>query len=302
MDDDMKIYLKQSTDSIRENKPLPQGASVDANFKAEVSLVYQEYTIFKQKNYGETEFIQTLLTHLQKLKKDKQRKYAYEIFKELLMQVEFAGLSQAARDKVQKATTFLDIKLDYFCSYTRKGLPYINSSYKQLIYDAFTIKAETHPKEWKEVNYIAKLLVKYLNDHGFNNYFIDTDKIVNGEEIEQTVFNYCGQTIVLLLLAQQETFRDREDETNWCYKEYHHYITTHDKRKFLVFKSEDLVRPEDAGDSILDWFNYMATEQGVFGNTIESDCSLPKFRKFVNDSAKEIRKAKEEAFREIVFS
>ncbi len=150
---------------------------------------------------------------------------------------------------------------------------------------------------------MAKLLVKYLNNHGFNNYFIHTDKIVNGEEIEHTVFDFCERASVLILLAQQEAFRDRSNETNWCYREYDHYLATHPVRKhFLVFKSEDLVRPADAGSSILDWYDYIATDNGILGNTIEVDCSLFKLKMIINEVAKLISSVKDNIFREMISS
>lgn len=310
MDIEMEVYLRQFIESkIKQTQEpvtvAPSDISVKRNlaeFQSRVQVTFLEFQMIQQQNPSAVDFVRSAIIHLQKLRKDAQKKYGYEIFKQLFEKLTLPNLAPNIQAATQQAVDFIDKKIDYFCSYTRKGLPDINSSYKEIIYDALTIKPETHPKEWKEINFVAKILVRYLNNHGFNNYFFDLDKMVNGEEIEDTVLGYCDKATVLLLLAQQETFRDRLNETNWCYQEYDRYRNTHDKKHFLVFRTENLVRPEDAGDSILTWFDHIAGEKGVYGFTIESNGNIAKLKLDINNTAKQIREIKEKVFTELVFS
>lgn len=273
-------------------------------FQALVKQRHLEYEDFKTRHTDPSAFVRNVLKHLQKLKKNKQDKDSYQIFKMFFLKFDFNSLDDQQKEKIKLAIDFLEKKIDYFCSYTRKGLPEINSYYENIIYKGLGKKQESHPKEWGEANLLAKLLVKHLKNQGFNNYFIDTDKIVNGEEIETKVLEFCSRTAVLILLAQPETFRDLEDETNWCFREYQHYVGTHPERqrKFLVFKIPELARPANAGDEILKWFDYMTSSNGIKGATLDFDCSLPKFRNFVEQVAPIIVQVKEELFNEIIFS
>ena len=307
----MKNYLQQYINSKINQTPEPAGVLPDlinayrdlAEFQSSVKETFLEYQTIQQQNPEQLNFIRSVLINLEELRKDGQRKFAYYIFKEICINMAFESLNPNLKALTQKALEFIDKKIDYFCSYTRKGLPTINSSYKEIIYDTLFIKPETHPEEWKNINLVAKLLVKHLNDHGFNNYFFDLDKMKNGEEIQDVVLDYCDRATVLLLLAQQETFRDSPNEINWCYREYDHYNKTHTNQKyFLVFKTENLARPANAGQSILKWFNQMADVKGIYGNTIESGESSNKLKSSIDNVAYRIEEINGEIFDELIFS
>ncbi|MFC5410842.1 hypothetical protein ACFPMF_16090 [Larkinella bovis] len=281
------------------------GTAVDRDvliFQTSVKTCYEIYQTIKITYPDSVVFSQAYLNHLKDEKKNAQEKNNYAIYKSFLIFLELELFDPDLKEKVKAALDHLDKKIDYFCSYTRKGLPEINSSYEQVIYKVLGKKQDTHAKEWSDVNFVAKLIVRYLNNHGFNNYFFDLDKIVNGEEIETKIFDYCGRTIVLILLAQQETFLDQSD--NWCFKEYGHYQTTHapQEQKFLVFTVPGLVTPVNVGSKILNWFNYMTTTEGVSNTKIDFDVSPHQFKAAINSIAPIIADVNDRLFRELIFS
>ena len=310
MDTVKSTFLKKFIDSKKKNtldpspsaeeQQRPQGDVL--NFNASLQVLYLQYAKLKELSNGDIrDFIKLALCHLKGFKKNRAYE-SYEIFKTLLYEMDYPALTQQLQLALDQGIELLEKRIDYFCSYTRKGLPDINSNYEPMIYRSFGVKQDTHPRDWRENNYVAILLVKYLNDHGFNSYFLDIDKIVNGEIIEKRIFLCCEHTTVLLLLAQQETFRDRDDETNWCFEEYKHYTATHTKGRYHVIRVPGLVEPVDCRDEIITWYNYMTTTSGIKYTQLDFDLSNPIVRGKVNEIAAEIGKAKEESFQDLLYS
>lgn len=244
-------------------------------------------------------FVKLALTHLKESKRNADYE-AYELFKPLFNDLEYDNLGQELKTKMDSGIDLLEKRIDYFCSYTRKGLPDINSNYETIIYKALSVKQDTHPKEWQDNNYVAILLVKYLKDRSLSSYFLDIDKIKNGEIIRDEVYDFCARTTVLLLLAQQEAFRCLDGEINWCYREYKHYSDTHTNQRFQVFRVPGLTDPGKVPDEILKWYNKMTKSDGVKGQDLNFDLSNWQVRDRVNAVADEIWQAKEDSFQEFL--
>jgi hypothetical protein len=302
VDPKKEIFLKEFINSIKLQAPAPLAVGDLLSFNARLKEVYLQYSELKDLSDDDAHgFVKLALNHLQEFKSNREME-EYEIFKALYCAFDHLLLSAPLQAKMDRGIRLLDKQIDYFCSYTRRGLPGINSSYKGMISDALGISPDTHPREWRENNFLAVIVVKYLNEHGFNNYFFDADKIVNGEKIMESVFDYCERTTVLLLIAQQETFREPVNDKNWCFEEYKHYSDTHPKKRYQVFTVPGLVEPERAGRRIKEWFRLMTTAEGIKGRRLDFDLSHDGVRTFVNEMAAEIGKAQDDTFRELVYS
>ncbi|OQP59671.1 hypothetical protein A3860_36490 [Niastella vici] len=305
MDINNEIFLKKFITSIKLDAPAPTVPDADGAllcFNARLKEVHLQYRELKaQSDDNEYDFVKLALNHLQEFKLNRDDD-GYNIFKELYYASDHLSLPTPLQTKMNKGIQLLEKRIDYFCSYTKRGLPGINSSYKVMIKEAFGITPESHPREWRENNYLAVVIVKYLNDLGFNNYFFDSDSIVNGEKIMETVYDYCERTTVLLLIAQQETFRDMGNDKNWCFEEFKRYADTHPKQRYQVFSVPNLVEPVRARPHIREWFRLMTTAEGVKGRRLDFDLSHNGVRDFVNEMAAEIDKAQDENFRELVYS
>lgn len=301
MDPIKEIFLKRFIDwkkkLIAELAPPPE----ILEFNAKVKEVDVKYVKLRALGGGNPDDFAKLALNQLKEFKDGWDDEEYEIFKAIYYALDYPGLLQPLQSKMDRGVQLLEKRIDYFCSYTRKGLPEINSNYESIIRKVFGIAQDTHPKEWRENNYVAVLVVKYLNDHGFNSYFFDNDKIVNGEFIQDTVYQYCEHTTVLLLLAQQETFRDSKKETNWCYEEYKHYTASHARQRYQVFTVPGLVEPVKARQAIRDWYRRMTTAKGIKGKRLDFDLSPNGVRTYVNEMAVEIGKAREDSFMDILY-
>ncbi|SHH63630.1 hypothetical protein SAMN04488109_4753 [Chryseolinea serpens] len=299
-----ELYLQRFIEAIKSGQPINfpafdtyQNDRPLQEFMAKVQELYIEYEgilkLFASDKAGEVKFV---LDTLKKFKENR-RKDAYDIVKTFFLELEYSNLSETLKGKFNEGTDIFENSIDYFCSYTTKGLPEINFSYENLLSVVFGLNKQTDFLEFKKTNYIAKLIVRYLNEHGFNNYFFDQDKIVNGDEIKDKVLDYCGRALVLVILAQQETFRDKNEETNWCLREYEQYNATHKGlRKYIVYRIPNLVEPVGARDSIVEWFRYISTEHGIANDTIEFTWTHHKMREKVNDAAKIIGNFKEDYY------
>ncbi|MEI7662441.1 MAG: hypothetical protein WCK34_09595 [Bacteroidota bacterium] len=244
--------------------------------------------------------VRFLLGHLRKYWNNRERE-SYKIMKAFFMELDYPDLPDNLKTRFDEGIGIFEQRIDYFCSYTSKGLPEINHTYGQLLSTVFGINMQADFFELKHTNYLAKLIVRYLNEHGFNNYFFDQDKIVNGDEIKEKVLDYCSRAIVLVILAQQETFRDRGDEENWCFKEYEHYNNTHSgQRQYLVYKIPSITKPLGAREAIRHWFDYISTSEGIRSETIEFDWTNYRLKALIDKDAEVIDRAREDYYQNFV--
>lgn len=305
MDLNKELFLQSFINSIKLNAPapvVPEGDGELLSFNARLKEVHVQYQALKESSGDDAGlFVKLALNRLQECKVNRDND-GFEIFRQLYYASTHLLLPAPLQEKMDRGFQLLEKRIDYFCSYTRRGLPGINSSYKAMIAAALGITPDSHPREWRENNYLAVIIVKYLNDLGFNNYFFDADKIVNGEKIMETVFDYCERATVLLLIAQQEAFRDLGNDPNWCYEEFKRYTDSHPKQRYQVFTVPKLSEPVRARPSIREWFRLMTTAEGIKGRQLGFDLSHDEIRGIVNDMAAEIDKAQDDTFRELVYS
>lgn len=269
------------------------------SFVDEIDNLYRLYSEIKNLHQGQPVlYIRFTLNHL-KIIKDEEKNYkSFTIFKRFVYAFDYPSLSTELKRKFDEGLAILEQSINYFCSYTTKGLPEINSSYRQAVSNVFGIDDKT--PEWKKINYIAKLIVRYLNLNGLK-FFYDQDSIINGEKIEDKVFDYCGRAVVLVILAQQETFIDSEGEINWCYKEYTHYNATHkDKCHLIVYRIPSLARPAGASKAIKSWYDYISTTDGIRSTKLEYNWTPEMIKNKVDNDADIIVEAYTKVFNNFI--
>jgi hypothetical protein len=111
------------------------------------------------------------------------------------------------------------------------------------------------------------------------------------------VLEYCGRTVVLVILVQQETFRYKEGEKNWCFTEYQHYRDTHEgEHQYFVYKLPNIAKPAGGPKPIRDWFDFLATDKGIKNTTIAFDWTGDLVKTQVDRDAALIGQAYEKKF------
>jgi len=277
------------------------------NYKDQVSELSEVY--IKIKEYPAGQFAEQVRSILSKLKDITDEgaggTESYIAFKKFFMELDYKNMPAELQVKFDEGINFLEKKISFFCSYTSRELPDINSSYEQTLTNYFGINKQIPEefKKWNEVNYVAKMIVRYLNELGSHNYFFDRDKLVNGDEIKHEVFDYCKRTIAFVTLAQQQVFKEFDGKTNWCYEEYDHYKATHEQDFiYIVYKTPDLEKPLIGKPAIKQWFDYIATDKGILGTTIAYNESKQGIRNLVIKDAKIINKKYDEFFSNLVNS
>lgn len=292
--------LKNIPNDFPMNLELVQTNRKFVSYVNKILELYEQYVqlkiIYEDDPGG---LLKTVVNKLKNIKDEREEDYieTYEIIKNFYYKLDYPNLSDDLKSKFDQGIKILEKTINYFCSYTTKGLPEINSSYEQVLVNVFGIDKTKQYREWREKNYLAKLVVRYLNEHGFNSYFFDEDKIVNGEVIQDKVFEYCERTAVLVVIAQQETFRDKANEVNWCFKEYERYNNAHQAEKqFIVYKTPNLAKPVGARPSYQKYYEFITTPQGIKSTTIEIGFTNEIIKNFVDGDAQIILDANEKIF------
>lgn len=237
-------------------------------------------------------FIKFLIIDLNKKRKKKE---PYNFLKNTILEVYYNKFSQQHQSLFDKAIQLIEHRIDYFCSYTTRGVPNINYSYAKAIRNQYGV--DSRNEDWKSTNFLAKMIVRFYNDHGFN-YFFDRDKIVNGDLIADQVYKYCNQTIVLIQILEQESFRDNANETNWCFNEFLEYKSAINIR-YIFYKKEGLTRPQDVNEDIKQWYDFACTPQGVKSTTINFNWNEARIRNQVNIDAELVLQERTRLFEEL---
>ncbi len=220
----------------------------------------------------------------------------FYILKRLVETFELPGFSPESQRLFQEAIEFLESRIDFFCSYTTRGLPACNNAYKLAIYEQFGNTA-TIAENWGAINYLAKMIVYFLNLHQFNGFF-DRNDLVNGDLIREKIFYYCERATVFVQLAEQETFVGMDDPYNWCYNEYVKYRDTCNHR-YIFYKHEVLTPPLAGDDEIRDWYDFVDTPQGVASQRIPTHWNNLQIQSAVNEDAKVILNERSAQFQKL---
>jgi hypothetical protein len=305
-------YFKELIVSIRSGNPIQFAMEVNIVqenrdfllFVDKVGKLQIEYAgIRKLYNQDHSGLVRYILAHLKKYKEEYPDADSYDIIKCFFKELDYAGLSNGLRAKYDEGIDILEKKIQYFCSYTTKGLPEINTTYKRSISPVFGVNSRTDVEQWKQTNYLAKLIVRYFNTSSLNNYFLDVDRLVNGDEIEEKVLEYCGRAVVLVILVQNETFLDKGGETNWCFKEYQHYNETHQhNRHFIVYRIPDIPRPVGGREEILAWYDYLSRGTGILSTVLPYTWTADIIKRKIVKDAEIIKKACEKVFEDLIRS
>jgi hypothetical protein len=259
-------YLAKFISNKKDNLSNDENQNLNSDlifYKDRINELYAEYQLSTNRyEINSGSYIKFVLDHLKKFK-DNKDKDSFEAFKQMFLQFDFQKISNELQGQFNEGLKILEESINYFCSYTTKGLPEINSIYKKAVKNVFGINENKQFKEWRSTNYVAKLIVRYLNNKSLS-YFFDEDKITNGENIKDKIYEYCGKAVTLVILAQPETFRDEVDVVNWCFEEYNHYTRTHEHLPLLiVYRIPDLGNPSGARLAIRDWYNNISTANGI---------------------------------------
>lgn len=107
---------------------------------------------------------------------------------------------------------------DFFFSYTRRNLPETNNNFKDILIHTFDEKEFQENKS--QVNFLAKLLVKYLK-HEHLEPFFDLDNMKCGDDIGEKIYVYCKSSFVFIQLIEVGIFgKPEKDKENWCHLEF----------------------------------------------------------------------------------
>ncbi len=86
---------------------------------------------------------------------------------------------------------------DFFFSYTNRNLPETNNDFEGLITHSF--KESDFQKDKNNVNYLARLIVRYLSRRNLKAFF-DQDNISCGDDFRERIFSHCRSCFVFIQL------------------------------------------------------------------------------------------------------
>lgn len=267
-----------------------------ANYK---SMLQEEWANFnKIRVIHKNNFPEMLRSYVIILKeyKKERKKDNFFFLQKLIKAYSKIKFPKKYQDLYEEACDFLEKRIDFFCSYTTRGVLAINKLYEIAIWRQYCV--DDSNVDWHTTNYLAKMIVRFFNDHGLN-YFFDRESLVNGDLIEESIYYYCDKAIVLVQILQHESFRDNERETNWCYNEYCRYKGTNDI-KYIFYKIPEIAKPVAARSDIEKWYDYVSTPKGVLSTTINSNWDNERIRYQVNLDAKIIKAEREKQFDKIL--
>jgi hypothetical protein len=122
-----------------------------------------------------------------------------------------------AKDLYNKVSLLITDWQDYFLSYTNRGAPAINNDFRDLIEYNFGKKLSGL---MTTENCVARVIVKYLSDHGGRGFF-DAADLRCGEDIEDKIRRHCTRAFAMIQFIEHQSFVDPgEGRRNWCYEEY----------------------------------------------------------------------------------
>jgi hypothetical protein len=303
--DELIISIKTGNPiNFPEDLPVVDRRTLDL-FRDEVRLLQAEYEKNKQSSLNKPFYLVAYtLQYLKKIKDEGiSRKDAYEIYKRFYVELDFDETPPEMKKKFDDGVQFLEKKISYFCSYTTKGLPELNSNYEETVVGVFGVNKHKEEDKWKRINYVAKLIVRYLNNLGNHNYFFDRDKLVNGDEIKTQIYDYCERAAAFVILAQQETFNDigvEQGEYNWCFAEYEQYKKSNTDRLLIVYKIPGISRPLVGDGRIREWFDYLSNPNAILNSEIAPDAKSAEIKLLVQKNAKEINDWYDKLFSNIV--
>lgn len=163
---------------------------------------------------------------------------------------------------------------DFFFSYTNRNLPETNNDFREII--AHTFKESDFQRDKDDVNYLAKLIVRYLTRRNLKAFF-DQDNIRCGDNFGERIFSHCRHCFVFIQLIEEAVFcKPQDGGKNWCHLEFREFEEWVEKfpgdfkRHFFILTHEpDIVFPDPPVKSYRKWqnkvesLNYVAIVHGL---------------------------------------
>jgi hypothetical protein len=160
-------------------------------------------------------------------------------------------------------------------------------------------------KEIKEKNFLAKLIVRYLDMKGVKPFY-DKKEIVCGDKIEEQIFKHCKSCYVFVQLIEEEVFHVPNGKPNWCHKEFTEFDAwsknwsekwcesdKSDLKRFYYFLThkQDIVFPPEIHPTYKEWYDNIQETEYV---TIVKGLVNLELKEKVIELAKEILKTKKQ--------
>ncbi len=138
-------------------------------------------------------------------------------------------------DKYKLGIEMIDEWVDFFLSYTNRDQPELNTSYSPDLEKSF--KRQEWNDSYDKTNFLAKLIIKYIKTYNSLNAFFDQESMVNGDDLNASIFKYCEKTFAFAQLVEPIGLAFQHNKTNWCYDEYSHFSTKNEgnmRKKFFI--------------------------------------------------------------------
>jgi len=154
-------------------------------------------------------------------KKESVKSDEFEILATLIRnkspQCLFASWDQEQKNLYNRVLPMITEWKDFFFSYTSRNLPETNHSFQDILLHSF--KESEFLRDKEEVNYVAKLIVRYLNVRNLESFY-DQNNIVCGDSIEEKILDYCKSCYTFIQLIEEEVFHLPTGKKNWCHLEF----------------------------------------------------------------------------------
>jgi len=301
---DLKIhklqYLTEAIEAIKENRPIKNKLfnalsenSDFANYKGVFEDVRKLFVNIND-DYGgrPASKLRFYLSELYEFKKNKDRDQ-FDILKKLIIDLEFHSFTEQHQGVFTNGLDILETRIDFFCSYTTRGLPALNNAYRKAIRNQYG-GGGIRINEWGETNYIAKMIVRFFNLQGFNGFF-DQENLISGDSIKEEVYGYCRRAVVFVQIMEGASFDTTNNQVNWCLKEfltYREYVNI----RYIFYREEGLDIPLNVSKDTRDWYKFAASTDGVASKIIGSNMTNAQIRNIVNKDAYIISQESEQVF------
>jgi hypothetical protein len=161
-------------------------------------------------------------------------------------------------------------------------------------------------KEIKEKNFLAELIVHYLDLKGVTPFY-DQKEIVCGDKIGNKILKHCKSCYVFVQLIEEEVFHVPIGKPNWCHEEFTEFDDWSEKwckrwcesdksdlnRSYYILTHEPLtVFPPVIHPTYQKWYNNIRRTRYVTLDS-RSDSNL-KLKEKVRVVVEEILKSKEQ--------
>jgi hypothetical protein len=158
--------------------------------------------------------------------------------------------------KYTDGVEMIDEWVDFFLSYTNRDQPDINNSYAPELEKSF--KRVEWDESYDQMNFLAKLIIKYLKSFNSLNAFFDQQSMVNGDNLQDQVFKYCKKTFAFAQLVEPIALAYQPGQTNWCYDEYKHFMDNNSNvvRKKFFIKTHTM--PQNIHPTYKEWYKDIA--------------------------------------------